>query len=47
MHLYIALSAREGTTIDGYLDDYGWIIYTTAKIVVGASEEFTFNRTFE
>ncbi|MEH2057612.1 MAG: PPC domain-containing DNA-binding protein [Nostoc sp.] len=46
VHLHIAISDREGKTIGGHLDD-GCIIYTTAEIVIGASEEFTFNRTFD
>ncbi|MEH2024633.1 PPC domain-containing DNA-binding protein [Nostoc sp.] len=46
VHLHIAISDREGKIIGGHLDD-GCIIYTTAEIVIGASEEFTFNRTFD
>ena len=46
VHLHIAISDREGKTIGGHLDD-GCIIYTTAEIVIGASEEFTFNRIFD
>ncbi|MBD2681234.1 MULTISPECIES: PPC domain-containing DNA-binding protein [Nostoc] len=46
VHLHIAISDREDKTIGGHLD-YGCIIYTTAEIVIGASEEFTFNRTFD
>ncbi|MEH1819671.1 MAG: PPC domain-containing DNA-binding protein [Nostoc sp.] len=46
VHLHIAISDREGKTIGGHLDD-GCIIYTTAEIVIGASEKFTFNRTFD
>lgn len=46
MHLHIAISEREGKTIGGHLDD-GCIIYTTAEIVIGASDKFTFNRTFD
>jgi predicted DNA-binding protein with PD1-like motif len=46
VHLHIAISDGEGKTIGGHLD-YGCIIYTTAEIVIGASEEFTFNRTFD
>ncbi|MDZ8238838.1 MAG: DNA-binding protein [Nostoc sp. ChiQUE01a] len=46
VNLHIAISAREGKTIGGHLDS-GCIIYTTAEIIIGASEEFTFNRTFD
>ncbi|MEH1852436.1 MAG: PPC domain-containing DNA-binding protein [Nostoc sp.] len=46
VHLHIAISDREGKTIGGHLDD-GCIIYTTAEIVIGASDKFTFNRTFD
>ncbi|MDZ8187240.1 MAG: DNA-binding protein [Nostoc sp. ChiSLP02] len=46
VHLHIAISDGEGKTIGGHLD-YGCIIYTTAEIVIGASEEFIFNRTFD
>ncbi|MEH1767062.1 MAG: PPC domain-containing DNA-binding protein [Nostoc sp.] len=46
VHLHIAISDREGKTTGGHLDD-GCIIYTTAEIVIGASEKFTFNRTFD
>ncbi|MEH2115441.1 PPC domain-containing DNA-binding protein [Nostoc sp.] len=46
VHLHIAISDREGKTIGGHLDD-GCIIYTTAEIVIGASEKFIFNRTFD
>ncbi|MDZ8083896.1 MAG: DNA-binding protein [Nostoc sp. DcaGUA01] len=46
VHLHIAISDREGKTIGGHLDSR-CIIYTTAEIVIGASEEFTFNRTFD
>jgi predicted DNA-binding protein with PD1-like motif len=33
-------------TIGGHLDN-GCIIYTTAEIVIGATEEFRFLRTFD
>ncbi len=46
IHLHIAISDRDGQTIGGHLED-GCIIYTTAEIVIGASEEFTFLRTID
>ena len=46
IHLHIALGDKEGKTIGGHLDN-GCIIYTTAEIVIGASEEFTFIRTID
>ncbi len=46
IHLHIAISDRDGKTIGGHLDN-GCIIYTTAEIVIGASEEFTFIRTVD
>ncbi|GAB1544068.1 DNA-binding protein [Scytonema sp. NUACC21] len=44
VHLHIAISDQKGKTIGGHLDD-GCIIYTTAEIVIGSSEEYTFLRT--
>lgn len=46
VHLHIAIANKEGKTIGGHLDD-GCIIYTTAEIVIGASEEFTFSRILD
>lgn len=46
IHLHIALSDKEGRTIGGHLDD-GCIIYTTAEIVIGESEKFTFIRDID
>ncbi len=46
IHLHIAISDRDGQTIGGHLEDC-CIIYTTAEIVLGASEEFTFLRTID
>lgn len=46
IHLHIAISDQEGKTTGGHLDN-GCIIYTTAEIVIGASEEFTFIRTVD
>jgi predicted DNA-binding protein with PD1-like motif len=46
VHLHIAISDKQGKTIGGHLDD-GCIIYTTAEIVIGISEEYTFVRTLD
>jgi predicted DNA-binding protein with PD1-like motif len=46
IHLHISISDKEGKTIGGHLDN-GCIIYTTAEIVIGASEEFSFIRTID
>ncbi|NHC37294.1 PPC domain-containing DNA-binding protein [Scytonema millei] len=44
VHLHITISDRNGKTIGGHLVN-GCIIYTTAEIVIGVSEEFRFLRT--
>lgn len=46
IHLHIAIADKEGKIIAGHLDD-DCIIYTTAEIVIGASEEFSFIRTID
>lgn len=46
VHLHIAISDKQGKTIGGHLDD-GCIIYTTAEIVIGTTEEYTFLRTLD
>lgn len=46
VHLHIAIADQAGKTIGGHLDD-GCVIYTTAEIVIGASEEFRFMRTID
>jgi len=46
LHLHIALSDRHGKTLGGHLQD-GCIIYTTAEIVIGISEDFIFLRTID
>jgi hypothetical protein len=46
LHIHIALANQQGQTIGGHLDN-GCIIYTTAEIVIGATEEFRFQRTFD
>ncbi|EHC13859.1 PPC domain-containing DNA-binding protein [Fischerella thermalis] len=43
VHLHIAIADKEGKTIGGHLDN-GCIIYTTAEIVIGYTEEFAFTR---
>jgi predicted DNA-binding protein with PD1-like motif len=46
VHLHIAISDKQGKILGGHLDN-GCIIYTTAEIIIGTSEEFTFNRIFD
>ncbi|MBD1908402.1 DNA-binding protein [Trichocoleus sp. FACHB-832] len=46
IHLHITISDKQGKTIGGHLDN-GCIIYTTAEIVIGESENFTFLRTLD
>lgn len=46
VHLHIAIANRTGQTLGGHLDD-GCIIYTTAEIVIGATEELSFIRTLD
>jgi predicted DNA-binding protein with PD1-like motif len=46
LHLHISLSDRQGKTIGGHLLD-GCIIYTTAEIVIGTSEDFIFLRSVD
>lgn len=46
VHIHIAIANSHGETIGGHLEN-GCIIYTTAEIVIGVSEEFTFNRTID
>ncbi len=45
-HLHISLSDKNGKTIGGHLVD-GCIIYTTAEIIIGTSEDFIFLRTVD
>ncbi len=46
IHLHIAIADKQGKTLSGHLDN-GCLIYTTAEIVIGASEDFTFMRTLD
>lgn len=46
LHLHIALSNRQGKTLGGHLLD-GCIIYTTAEIIIGVSDDFRFLRTLD
>jgi uncharacterized protein len=46
IHLHISLSGRNGKTMGGHLLK-GCIIYTTAEIVIGSSDDFTFLRTVD
>ncbi len=45
-HLHITISNQYGNVIGGHLVD-GCIIYTTAEIVIGCSDEFTFIRNLD
>lgn len=45
-HLHVALSDGDGRTIGGHLQD-GSLIYTTAEIIVGELEQFTFTRPID
>ena len=45
-HLHITISNRYGHVMGGHLVD-GCIIYTTAEIIVGSSNEFTFIRNID
>jgi hypothetical protein len=44
IHLHISVSDQNGKTIGGHLLE-GCLIYTTAEIVIGTSEDFIFMRT--
>lgn len=46
IHIHIVLANQEGNMIGGHLIE-GCIVYTTAEIVIGESEEFTFLRTID
>lgn len=46
IHLHIAIADKQGKTIGGHLVD-GCIIYTTAEVVIGVSEEYSFMRTVD
>jgi predicted DNA-binding protein with PD1-like motif len=43
IHLHISISDKDGKTIGGHLEK-GCLIYTTAEIVIGVSENFIFLR---
>ncbi|MBD2012580.1 DNA-binding protein [Microcoleus sp. FACHB-53] len=46
LHIHISLSDRHGKTLGGHLLE-GCIIYTTAEIVIGTSEDLVFLRTVD
>lgn len=46
LHLHISISDSCGKVIGGHLSD-GCIIYTTAEIVVGITENFSFDRSID
>ncbi|MEM6398891.1 MAG: PPC domain-containing DNA-binding protein [Cyanobacteria bacterium P01_D01_bin.116] len=46
IHIHIAIADSHGKVIGGHLSD-GCIIYTTAEIVIGIAENFSFHRSFD
>lgn len=46
LHLHISLSDKNGQMLGGHLVE-GCIIYTTAEIIIGTTEDFTFLRTID
>ncbi|MBO3459492.1 DNA-binding protein [Aetokthonos hydrillicola Thurmond2011] len=46
VHLHIAISDKQGKTLGGHLSD-GCIIYTTAEIIIGNSQEHVFLRNID
>lgn len=46
VHLHITVADNHGKVIGGHLSD-GCIIYTTAEIVIGIAENFTFHRSLD
>lgn len=46
VHLHISLCDKNGKTIGGHLVD-GCIIYTTAEIIIGTSEDLIFMRNVD
>ena len=46
IHLHISISDKNGKAIGGHLVE-GCIIYTTAEIVIGTSEDFIFMRAVD
>ncbi len=46
LHIHISLSDADGRTIGGHLQ-MGSSIYTTAEVIIGELEGFSFNREFD
>lgn len=46
IHVHIMIADGHGKVIGGHLSD-GCIIYTTAEIVIGIAENFSFHRSFD
>lgn len=46
IHLHISLSDQNGKTIGGHLLE-GCLVYTTAEIVIGTSEDYMFLRSLD
>ncbi|AFY56178.1 putative DNA-binding protein with PD1-like DNA-binding motif [Rivularia sp. PCC 7116] len=46
IHVHISIADSNGKVIGGHLSD-GCIVYTTAEIVIGIAENFSFYRSFD
>ena len=46
IHIHIMVADGQGKVIGGHLSD-GCIIYTTAEIVIGIAQNFSFQRSFD
>ncbi|BAY83204.1 hypothetical protein NIES267_26910 [Calothrix parasitica NIES-267] len=46
IHVHIMIADGHGKVIGGHLSD-GCIIYTTAEIVIGIADNFSFHRSFD
>jgi uncharacterized protein len=46
VHLHIALADAKGNTIGGHLEE-GCMVYTTAEVVLGESNTYSFARVFD
>lgn len=46
IHVHVSISNKDGVTFGGHLKE-GCIIYHSAEIVIGESDNFTFSREFD
>ena len=46
VHLHISIADRDGKVIGGHIKE-GCIIFTTAEIIIGLSEDFVLSREFD